>query len=126
LWKTDDSAGPAGRARIRTHPRKLACGYAAPTIYDAEHLARCGVEPQAEVPSPDGVELLRQEDATRLVVKGGYRSWFVNGHGLSVTRAASTTTTLFGTTTGLTGRGPIMAAFSVCIPVKASALLLPA
>jgi hypothetical protein len=33
LWKTDDWAGPAGRARIRAHPRKPTCGFAAiPTI----------------------------------------------------------------------------------------------
>jgi hypothetical protein len=29
LWKTDDSAGPAGRARIRAHHRKPGYGFAA-------------------------------------------------------------------------------------------------
>jgi hypothetical protein len=29
LWKTDDSAGPAGRARFARNQRKPTCGYAA-------------------------------------------------------------------------------------------------
>jgi hypothetical protein len=58
IMKTDDWAGPAGRARIRAHPRNPDCGYAAISMFiDRYVFAGCPAQAGLRLAGLKGLEL---------------------------------------------------------------------